>query len=40
MFLVACVLHAFASVHSYLVFTCWVRADLLALVGDANCIFF
>ena len=30
----SCVSHAFASVHCFLVVTCWVRADLLALVGD------
>ena len=29
----------FASVHCYLVVTCWERADLLALVGDVYCIF-
>ena len=36
-----CVLcsHVFASVHCCLVVTCWERADLLALVGDVNCIF-
>ena len=34
-----CVSHAFASVHSCLVVTCWERADLLALVGDVYCIF-
>ena len=31
--------HAFASVHCYLVVTCCVRADLLALVGDVYCMF-
>ena len=36
---VSCVSHAFASVHCYLVVTCWKRADLLALVGDVYCIF-
>ena len=36
---VSCVSHAFVSVHSYLVVTCWERADLLALVGDVYCIF-
>ena len=38
-FIVSCVSHAFASVHCCLVVTCWERADLLALVGDVNCIF-
>ena len=38
-FFVSCVSHAFASVHCCLVVTCWVRADLLALVGDVYCIF-
>ena len=33
------VVHAFASVHCCLVFTCWERADLLALVGDVYCTF-
>ena len=36
---VFCVSHAFAPVHCCLVVTCWERADLLALVGDVNCIF-
>ena len=36
---VSCVSHAFASVHCCCVVTCWERADLLALVGDVNCIF-
>ena len=36
---VSCVSHAFASVHSCLVVTCWERADLLTLVGDVYCIF-
>ena len=36
---VSCVSHAFASVHCCLVVTCWERADLLALVGDVNCMF-
>ena len=36
---VSCVSHAFTSVHCCLVVTCWVRADLLALVGDVYCIF-
>ena len=39
MYFVFCVSHAFASVHCCLVVTCWERADLLALVGDVNCIF-
>ena len=26
----------FASVHCFLVVSCWERADLLALVGDVN----
>ena len=34
-----CLSHAFASVHCCLVVTFWERADLLALVGDAYCIF-
>ena len=33
-----CFLCTFASVHFYLVVTCWERADLLALV-DVYCIF-
>ena len=33
-FCVSCVSDAFASVHFCLVFTCWERADLLAIVGD------
>ena len=39
MLFMSCVCHAFASVHCCLVVTCWKRADLLALVGDVNCIF-
>ena len=35
----SCVSHAFESVHCCLVVTCWEGADLLALVGDVNCIF-
>ena len=35
----SCVSHAFESVHSCLVVTCWERADLLTLVGDVYCIF-
>ena len=31
--------HAFASVHCCPVVTCWVRIDVLALVGDVYCIF-
>ena len=34
----SCVSRAFASVHCCLVITCWERTDLLALVGDVNCI--
>ena len=33
-----CVSHAVASIHSCLVVTCWEMADLLALIGDVNCI--
>ena len=40
MFFVSCVSHAFASVHCCLVFTCWERADLLALVGDVYFCYF
>ena len=36
---VSCVSHAFASVHCCLMATCWERADILAFVGDAYCIF-
>ena len=32
--IISCVCHAFASVHCYLVVTCWERADFLALVCD------
>ena len=39
MFSVSCFSHALASVHCCLEFTCWERADLLALVGDVYCIF-
>ena len=35
----SCDSHAFVSVHSCLVVTCWERADLLALVGDVCCSF-
>ena len=31
--------HSFASVHCYLVVTCWEMTDLLALVGDVYRIF-
>ena len=37
-FFMSCVSHAFASVHCCLVVTCWERADLLAFVGDVNCL--
>ena len=37
MLFVSCDCHAFASVHSCLVVTCWERADLLALVCDVHC---
>ena len=36
---VSCVSHAFGSVNCCLVVTCWGKVDLLALVGDAYCIF-
>ena len=39
MFFVSCVSYVFASVHCWLVVTCWERADLLALVDYAYCIF-
>ena len=35
----SCVSHAYASVQCCLVVTCWERADFLALVGYAYCIF-
>ena len=36
----ACVCHAFASVHCCLVVTCWERSDLLALSFVMfNCVF-
>ena len=38
MLFMACVCHAFASVHCCLVVTCWERSDLLALVCDVNCV--
>ena len=34
----SCVIHAFASIHCGLLFTCWERVDLLALVGNVYCI--
>ena len=34
MLFISCVFHAFASVHCYLVVTCWERASLLALACD------
>ena len=36
---VSCVSHAFSSVHCCLLVAYWERTDLLALVGDVNCIF-
>ena len=39
MFFVSFVSHAFASVLCCLEVTCWERTDLLAFVGDVNCIF-
>ena len=39
MLFMSCVCHAFVSVHCCLVFTCWERADLLALVCDVYCVF-
>ena len=35
----SCICHAFASVHSCLVVTCWERIDLLALVCAVYCDF-
>ena len=35
----SCDCHAFASVHCYLVVTCWERADLLTLVCDVQLCF-
>ena len=35
----ACVCHAFTSVHCCLVVTCWERDDLLALVCDVKLCF-
>ena len=39
MLFMSCVGHAFASVHCYVVVTCWERAVLLALVCDAKLCF-
>ena len=39
MLFMSCVGHAFASVHCCVVFTCWERAVLLALVCDAKLCF-
>ena len=39
MLFMPCVFNAFASVHCYLVATCWERADLFALVFDVYCVF-
>ena len=39
LFFNSCAAHAFASVHCWLVVTCWEEADLLALVGDVYCSF-
>ena len=36
---VSYVSHAFASIHCCIVFTCWERTDLLALLGDGYCFF-
>ena len=36
---VSYVSHVFASVHCYLVITCWKKDILLTLVGDVYCIF-
>ena len=38
-FFVSYVSHAFASIHCCIVFTCWERTDLLALLGDVYCFF-
>ena len=38
MLFMSCVCHAFASVHCCLVATCWVMADLLALVCNVYCV--
>ena len=39
MLFMACVCHAFASVHCCLVVTGWERTDLLALVLTFKCVF-
>ena len=39
MLFISCVCHVYKSVHCCLVVTCWERADLLALVGDVDCVF-
>ena len=39
MLFMSCVFDAFASVHCYLVVTCWERADLLAVVCDVKLYF-
>ena len=39
MLFMSCVCHVFASVHCYLVITCWERTDLLALVCDVKLCF-
>ena len=38
MLFMACVCHAFSSVHGCLVVTCWERADHLALFVKFNCV--
>ena len=38
MLFMACVCHAFVSVHCCLVVTCCERSDLLAFVCDVNCV--
>ena len=38
-YFLSCVSHAFASIHCCLVVTYWEKAEHLALVGDAYCIF-
>ena len=35
----SCVSHAFASIHCYLMVTCWESAEILARVGDVYCFF-
>ena len=39
MLLISCVFHAFASVHCYVVVTCWEKAVLLILVCDVQLCF-